>query len=72
MSYHTDEECNSAIIRLMDALCTHERTTSRRSTLIIIPHTPDENIVVAVDGKPVPTKWFDRILEIAGRERSGK
>lgn len=53
MSYHKDDEVNEAIIRLLDALCSWERGTGRRSTLILIPHAADEKIVKAEDGKPV-------------------
>lgn len=73
MSYHKDEECNSTIIQLLDALCTWERSTGRRSTLIIIPHDPDEEIVLAQDGKPlrVPneTKHAQLLLTLALQER---
>ncbi|GEM_PF-3563357 len=50
--YHLDRECDQTYSRLMDALCAWERETGRRSTLLLIPHAPDEKIVVAVDGKP--------------------
>ena len=53
MSYHKDRECNQALIHLMDALCEWERNAGRRSTLILIPHCRDENIVLAQDGKPL-------------------
>lgn len=53
MSYHKDPECNEALIKLLDALCEWERGTGRRSTLILIPHEPDESVVVAEDGKPM-------------------
>jgi uncharacterized protein YjiS (DUF1127 family) len=55
MSYHMDKESNITLIRLLDALCMWERETGRRNTLILIPHNPDEEIVLAQDGKPVPT-----------------
>jgi hypothetical protein len=47
-----DRECDQAYSRLMDALCTWERETGRRTTILLIPHLSDEKIVVAVDGKP--------------------
>ena len=54
MSYHIDKEVNSALVRLLDALCEHERGSGRRSTLVLIPHSEDERLVVAEDGKPFP------------------
>lgn len=55
MSYHMDKETNSALIRLLDALCEFERGSGRESTLILIPHNADEKMLVAQSGKPVPT-----------------
>ena len=37
----------------MDALCEWERNAGRHSTLILIPHNYDENIVLVEDGKPL-------------------
>lgn len=54
MSYHMDREVNSAMIRLLDALCEFERNSGRKSTLVLIPHCEDERIVLAQDGKPLP------------------
>lgn len=56
MSYHMDREVNQKIIELLDALCTFERESGRRSTLELIPHNPDEKIVLAQDGKPLPER----------------
>lgn len=53
MSYHIDKTVNTKIIELIDELCQWERNSSRGSTLLLIPHNPDEQLVVAVDGKPV-------------------
>lgn len=73
MSYHKDPECNSAIIRLLDALCSWERSTGRRSTLLLIPHNADERTVIAQDGKPIPsmkaTCMHAILLDIALRDR---
>jgi len=57
MSYHKDKEVNSAVSRLMDALCEWERGSGRRSTLLLIPHDRDERIVMAQDGKPLPESY---------------
>jgi len=74
MSYHKDREVNSALIRLMDALCSWERNTSRRSTLIFIPHNVDEDTVLVSDGKPIKVFGVspERLLEGALKARSTK
>ena len=72
MSYHEDEECNQAIIHLLDALCMWERCTSRRSLLLIVPYNTDEKIVLAEDGKPVPltpATYPERMLKFAMKQR---
>lgn len=75
MSYHKNEEINKLIIELLDALCTWERNSGRGSTLILIPHTPDERIVMAQDGKPVDpgrnraAAYCDHIYFLALRTR---
>ena len=66
---HMDKECNSALIRLLDALCEFERDSGRRSTLILIPHNADEEIVTAQDGKPNPDVNIDWIVKLAFQER---
>lgn len=70
MTYHKDRETNSAIIRLLDCLCTWERSTDRESTLILIPHSSDEPVVVAVDGKPIPIQHITQAVEIAINKRN--
>ena len=65
MTYHKDSEVDQALIRLMDALCTHERCTGRGSTLILIPHCSDGRIVVAQDGKPGNPAELKVILNFA-------
>ena len=54
MSYHMDEAVNRKIVELLDELCQWERHTSRGSTLLLIPHDPNEHLLIAVDGKPIP------------------
>jgi hypothetical protein len=51
---HKCEECETALIRLLDELCSWERDTGRGSTLLLIPHNEDEEIIMAQDGKPIP------------------
>ena len=53
-TWHMDKECESALIRLNDALCSFERATGRNCTLILIPESPDENIHISQSGKPLP------------------
>lgn len=76
--YHIDKECNQIIIQLLDALCQWERDTSRETTLILIPHNKDENILVAQNGKPFSGMlcgtplYLKKILELALNEREPK
>lgn len=77
MSYHVDDEVNQAIIKLLDALCMHERNSGRRSTLILIPHEPDQEIIVAQDGKPLPeimrtAARVDQVYFLAMSDRKNK
>lgn len=65
MNYHKDREVNAALIRLMDALCEHERASGRGSTLILIPANLDEMNVVAVDGKPQTTGNVEEFVKLA-------
>ena len=69
MTYHRNPETEHALIRLLDSLCTWERTTDRKSTLLLIPHQKDEPIVLAVDGKPLSARNASRAVEIALKER---
>lgn len=75
MSWHKDEKVNSALIRLLDELCSWERNTGRGSKLFLIPDHIDEweQIVFAMDGKPVNHSPFllvnqlkQLIFEVAG------
>lgn len=52
--WHIDSRCEQALIKLNDALCSWERNTNRQYTLILIPLSPDERIVVSENGKPLP------------------
>lgn len=66
-----DKEVNSALIRLLDALCEWERNSGRRSHLFLIPEQPDERVVVAQDGKPVPENFNPvNLFEFAMRSRN--
>jgi hypothetical protein len=65
---HKCREVDQALTRLMDTLCSWERDTSRGSTLILIPHEDDEDIVLVQDGKPLPENTNispARLVEIA-------
>ncbi len=55
--WHKDSKCEQALIRLNDALCTWERDTGRESTLILVPESPDEPIVMSQSGKPLPENF---------------
>lgn len=72
MPSHIDPDCDQAFSRLIDELCEFERFTGRQSTLILIPHNKDEEIAVAVNGKPHPLEAqceIIRVLKHAFRER---
>jgi len=71
-TWHIDPECEAAIIRLNDALCSFERITGRRYTLIIVPEQQDELIHISQDGKPLPLDAGvepEEILEVAMQYR---
>jgi len=53
-TWHIDPECEAALVRLNDALCSFERTTGRQYTLLLVPETPDERIHMSHNGKPLP------------------
>ncbi len=52
--FHIDPEVDTCLVRLCDALCLWEQHTGRGTHLVLIPHSPGEDVVVAVDGKPLP------------------
>ena len=56
--WHRDPEVDKALIRLIDALCTWERNTGRGSVFLLMPNYPDEETIIAVDGKPIETSPF--------------
>ena len=53
MQQHPDPDCRAAIMRLLDALCTWERSTGRESLLVLVPVEEDEPVIVADSGKPL-------------------
>lgn len=52
--WHIDSRCEQALIKLNDALCSWERNTGREYTLILIPWSSDERMVISENGKPLP------------------
>ena len=50
--YHLDEEVEKAFIRLLDSLCTFERSTFRDGLLVYIPENKDEKLAISWGGKP--------------------
>ena len=52
-AYHMNADVNKKIIELLDELCQWERDTGRETTLLLIPHNPDEKLLIALNGKPV-------------------
>lgn len=47
-----NEEIDRAHVRLMDAVCSWERTTGRNITILVLPHDGDEPVAVSTGGKP--------------------
>ena len=73
--WHIDQGCESALVRLNDALCSFERATGREYTLILVPETPDERIHMSQSGKPLPPNFSmspEEILAIAMWRRAEK
>ena len=71
--WHINEECEAALIRLNDALCTFERATRRQYTLILVPESPDEKIHMFQSGKSLPHNYDmspEEILALARKKRS--
>lgn len=65
---HRCSEVDEALTRLLDALCSWERDTSRGLTLILIPHEDDEEIFLSQDGKPIQDSISitpSRLVEVA-------
>jgi hypothetical protein len=57
------------LIRFLDDVCEIERECGRGSTVIYIPHTYDEPIVIAINGKPVGTISLKEAINLAFFER---
>ncbi len=49
--FHPDEDVNSAIVRLIDALTSWERSTGRESFLVLVPVESEERVVVVDSGR---------------------
>jgi len=49
------DACNQAADKLIDEIGSFEGSTGRGYTLLIIPHSGDEEIVASVNGKPAPS-----------------
>jgi len=59
MPQHPDPDVQHALTRLIDALCSWERSTGRESLLLLVPVESDEEEVVMVDsGKPIPLDYL--------------
>lgn len=65
MMFHIDAEVRSAILRLIDALCTWERTTGNGSKLILIhDNESDGEHLFAMDGKPIEHTPFELGMDL--------
>ena len=70
--WHIDKECEAALINLNDRLCSFKWETGRECTLILIPHSPKEEIHMSQSGKPLPHNFNmtpEEILAIAMKAR---
>lgn len=70
MRHHQDPEVDQLLIKLIDKLCFLERETGRGSTLILIPHSSEEDIVLVQDGKPLPNNSLMTPEELVRAARS--
>lgn len=50
-----DAEIAVALSRLNDLILARNRSSGRSYTLVLIPHSQDEELVQTLDGKPIPT-----------------
>lgn len=65
MMFHKDAEVRSALIRLLDSLCTWERNTGNGSKLILIhDNESDGETIFAWDGKPLEHTPFELCLDL--------
>jgi hypothetical protein len=73
-TWHIDNDCESALTKLNDALCSFERATGREYTLILVPESPDEKVHISQSGKPLPPDFDmspEEILAMAIKRRQG-
>ena len=58
--FHRDPDVRSALIRLIDALCTWERNTGNGSKLFLVhDNEADGETIFAMDGKPLEHTPFE-------------
>jgi hypothetical protein len=62
--FHIDPECNRLFQALADALGSFERQTGRQSALAFLPLSPDEKIVLLVNGKIRDQKDYEDSLAV--------
>jgi hypothetical protein len=69
MLYHIDPDCESALIRLNDALRSFSRTSGKEYTLVLVPGSTEGKIHISIDGKPDDKIRPEKMLELVMRER---
>ena len=70
MKFLKSYEITRALLNLNDRVCSFERDTGRKYTLILIPHSKDEDIQISQDGKPIPDNITpQQFLELALQDR---
>lgn len=71
MSLLQDQRCDAALTQLNDAICYYERVTGREYALILVPFSPDEQMLVSFSGKAMDNLTGLEALAFALRSREG-
>jgi len=63
MQIHMDQHVNDSLSRTLSELCQWERESGRQITLILVPHQPDEKILLAQNGKPLGNVALSSLIQ---------
>jgi len=75
MSCHSEESWGweTVLTQLNDELCSFERMTGRKYTLILVPNSPDEQIMMSESGKLLPLSFEpEEVLAVAMKKRNSR
>lgn len=64
-SIHIDERCEIKIIELANELRECKRESGEGSLLILVPESPEEPIVMAIDGNLLPKELIEKLPDSA-------